>query len=249
MLKLGKKPARANSIKLKFSSLADPAQLPKPPNRFGHEKLVDEWGMLGNDQYGCCVLAGAAHEHMLWSRMGEAPDCSFTTQSVLESYSAVTGFDPSRPDTDQGADMQQAASHRRLVGIKDGSGVYHKVEAYLAIDPGNLTEHWQAMWLFGAVGVGFRFPGYAMRQFELGKAWTVLKGEIDGGHYVPLVAKRGYLICVTWGKAQLMSPAFLGKYNDESVVYVTKESLTNRKSPEGFDYDALLQYLANLPAA
>lgn len=248
-LKLGKKPARRGAMQLKFSDLADESVLPKPPRYFGNSKLVSEpWGMLGNDRWGDCVLAGAAHETMLWTRQGEAPDCLFTEENALEAYSEVTGFNPADEGTDQGTDMGEAASWRRKVGIKDSTGVRHRVAAFLSIDPGDLKAHYQAMWLFGAVGIGFEFPSSAWDQFDASKPWKVVpRSPVEGGHYVPLLFKRRTMECVTWGRTQGMTVDFFGKYNDESVVYVSEDALTARKSPEGFDYDTLVKYLAKLP--
>lgn len=248
-LKLGKKPARRGAIKLKFSDLADSTVLPKPPRHFGHEKLLGkDWGVLGNDRFGDCVLAGAAHETMMWTRMGDAPDCLFTEDGVLSDYSAITGFNPRDPNSDQGTDMQEAASYRRRVGIVDASGQRHKVAAYLSLDAGDLKAHYQALWLFGAVGIGIQVPASCFDQFDASKPWKpVPNSPIEGGHYVPLVSKRNTLECITWGRTQGMTVAFFGKFNDESVAYVSEEALTNRKSPEGFDYDMLIKYLNALP--
>src|ERR1035437_9471072 len=54
-LKLGKTPAR-KSVKFKLRDFVDLSQLPKPPNNFGHENLIERkrWGMLGNDVAGDC---------------------------------------------------------------------------------------------------------------------------------------------------------------------------------------------------
>jgi hypothetical protein len=250
-MKLGKKPARPEAMKFKLRQFIDPKALPKPPAKFGHEDLIWEgsWGMLGNDNYGDCVWAGAAHETMMWCREA-GMTTTFTADGVLSDYAAATGFDPARPETDQGSDMKDAASYRRKTGIIDDKGTRHKVAAYLAIDPGNLTELYQAMWLFGAVGGGIEFPMSAWDQFKKGKPWTFVRGSrLDGGHYIPLVAKRRQIVCVTWGKLQPMSAAFLHHYQDEAVAYVSNETLTNNKSPEGFDSDSLLKALNSLPPA
>jgi hypothetical protein len=247
-LKLGKTPAR-NLVSFKLSQFADFSQLPKPPKRFGHETpfAPKAWGMLGNDNYGDCVFAGAAHETMLWNKEC-GKDVVFNESAVLSDYSAVTGFDPNDPYTDQGTDMKQAASYRRKTGIVDANGVRHKIAAYLSIDPGNIQEHYVALYLFGAVGIGILFPGSAMDQFNKGKTWSVVRGTPtpNEGHYIPLVAKRYHLECVTWGQVQPMTLGFLSKYNDESVVYLSESMLTDRKSPEGFDYDTLVKYLNQL---
>ncbi len=242
-MKLGKIKS-ANPPKFRLSKYIDLSRLPKPPARFGHEDLVPIWQMLANDQYGDCVWAGAAHETMLWSREGDAPDADFDDHSVLSDYSAVTGFDPANPDSDRGTDMQQAAAYRRNVGILDSSGNRHKVAAYLAIDPGNLQEHYVAIYLFGAVGMGLELPSSAMDQFDAGQPWRkVSHSSIAGGHYVPLVAREDFIYCVTWGKLQAMSPTFFRTYNDESIAYVSEEALTNKLSPEGFDYATLVKDL------
>jgi hypothetical protein len=246
--KLGKTPARPDAIKLKFSKYleAKELKLPKHPENFGHEGVIGrkDWGMLGNDKYGDCVWAGAAHETRMWGYMGGVHGGAwFRDKDVLSDYSAATGFDPAKSETDNGTDMQKAASYRRTVGIVDGHGRRHKVSAYLALEPGNLEQHLQALYLFGAVGLGIRFPVAFMDQFNRGQPWAYVPGsswKIEGGHYIPLVAKRkDYLHTVTWGQIQPMDVEAWKKVGDESVVYLSEEMLVNGKSPEAFDYTAL----------
>ncbi|HXH27267.1 MAG TPA: hypothetical protein VNG90_05190 [Candidatus Acidoferrum sp.] len=247
-LKLGKTPARPGAMQFKLSNYINKAVLPKPPAHFGHEQLIGShaWQLLGNDQYGDCVWAGAAHETMMWN-MEAGHAVTFSEQSVLGDYSKVTGFKPTDPSTDQGTDMQVAASYRRKTGIEDANGHRHKVAAYLAITPGDLEEHYQAMYLFGAVGIGINVPTTAMDQFRQNKPWDVVPGaSIEGGHYIPLVAKRTNLECVTWGQIQPMTVRFFEKYNDESVAYVSLEMLAHNKSPEGFNAAQLQKDLAAL---
>ena len=54
-----------------------------------------------------------AHETMLWNKEA-ARTVTLNNESVLKDYSAVTGFNPNDPNTDQGTDMQVAA--RRNTG-------------------------------------------------------------------------------------------------------------------------------------
>ena len=97
------------------------------------------------------------------------------------------------------------------------------------------------------VGIGILFPQSAMEQFNNGEVWDIVPNSpIEGGHYVPLVAKRDNIMCVTWGAKQGMTEEFFQRYNDESVVYLSPEMFVNRKSPEGFDYDQLLSDLQHL---
>ncbi len=245
--KLGKLPARPNAVKFGFSTFFDVTHLPVPPASFGHGALVEKWYGLGNDKWGCCVFAGAAHEHMMWSMEGGESRARFTIADVLSDYGAVTGFDPNNPTTDQGTDMQVAASYRRLTGIRDATGARHKIDAYVSITTGSPTQLAVATYFAGAVGVGLQFPYSAMEQFDHEKPWDVVPGaRVSGGHYVPCVGKldNGNFLVVSWGRIQQMTPAFYQKYNDESVAYLSLEILSKSGlSPEGFNATLLRQYL------
>jgi len=247
--KLGKKPARHGAVKFKLSRYADAIVLPQAPATFGHDGLIGakNWLMLGNDVYGDCVWAGAAHETMMLER--EAGNVvTFAEAGVLHDYAAVTGFDPAKPQTDQGTDMQAAADYRRKTGILDAGGKRHIIAAYLALDPGNLTHLYQATYLFGAVGIGLELPESVFDQANSGKPWDVVpQSRNAGGHYVPLVGRSvDGLHVVTWGALQVMTEAFLKTYCDEAFAYVSQDCLVAQKSPEGFDYAALLRDLAAL---
>jgi hypothetical protein len=247
--KLGKKPARAGAIKFALSRYADATALPPLPATFGHDALIGakDWLMLGNDRYGDCVWAGAAHETMMLER--EAGNAvRFTDADVLADYAAVTGFDPNAPQTDQGTDMAAAADYRRKTGIVDAAGRRHTIAAYLALEPGNVIHLYQAAYLFGAVGIGLNLPASAFDQNDQGRPWDVVAQSPNaGGHYVPLVGRGADgLHVVTWGALQIMTEAFLKTYCDEAIAYVSQECLVAQKSPEGFDYAALLRDLAAL---
>lgn len=247
-MKTGKKPARPDAVKFRLRDFVNPAALPKPPRTFGHEDHIGraDWGMLGNDTAGDCVFAGACHETMLWCSEAGIKT-RFTAENALADYAALTGFDPAKPETDNGTDMTEAASYRRKTGIVDAGGKRHTIAAYLKIDPGNLTEHYQALYLFGAVGIGILFPDYAMDQFDAGKPWTLRRVPTpQDGHYIPLVAKRSHIECVTWGQAQPMTAGFFGAFNDESLAYVSLDGLVNNKSPEGFDAAGLIAALGKV---
>jgi hypothetical protein len=249
--KLGKLPARADSIKLKFADYFDMTKVPTPPKVFGRQWMVKKWGMLGNDKYGCCVWAGAAHETMVYTAAGAAgAPAPFSEKSILSDYAAVTGFDPANPDSDQGTDMQKAAAYRKKVGVIDARGKRHVVESYVAPTPGRLSELILSTWLFAATGVGLIMPETAEEQFDAGEPWTVVKGAKEmGGHYVSAVGRnaRGNILISTWGKIHEMTPEFYRHYCDEAVTYLSKEALLkNNLTREGFDLASLQSHLAQL---
>jgi hypothetical protein len=245
--KLGKLPAR-NAITLKLADYLDESKFPQIPKSFGHEGLKNtfDWGMLGNDSVGDCVIAGGMHETMLWSRVGGNPIAPFNEDVALQMYSDITGYSPDVPGSDQGTDMAAAAAFRKKTGLLDANGVRHKVDFYLALTPGNLKQYLIALYLFEAVGIGLLFPESAEQQFTAGQPWTVESSNIIGGHYVPLVSRRTYINLVTWGKLFQMTDPFFARYNDEGIVYLSSEMLINKKSAEGVDYNNLIADLGNL---
>lgn len=253
-MKYGKLPARINATQLKLADYLDASVLPRVPAEFGHERAIADYGMLGNDQVGDCVFAGAAHETMIWGREANTV-IEFNTEAVESDYSAVTGFDPSQADpvtgenpTDQGTDVQAAASYRRRIGIVDSAGRRHHIGAYVALTPGDPDQLAAAAYIFGAVGIGLRVPAYAEDEFNAGKPWDVRHGNarIVGGHYVPVVARRAGNFCVvTWGRVQEMTTMFYRRYCDEALVYLSTEMLSGGHSPEGFN---LAQLQADLKA-
>lgn len=230
--------------------------LPTVPESFGHYDLIgnNAWGMDGNDTVGNCVFAGGDHETLLWTTEG-GHQAAFSAETAIADYSAVTGYNPSNPDSDQGTVVRDALKYRQKTGLIDVNSKRHKIGAYVSIDPtkvdskGRPYELMNATYLFSAVGIGIQFPASAMDQFNQGKPWTVVKGsKIEGGHYVCVIGFDGtYFLVVTWGKLQLVSIEFMLKYCDEAWALLSSEFINNSGvSPEGFNYTTLQTDLANI---
>jgi hypothetical protein len=253
-LRFGKLPATDDTRDLLFARYVVPAQLPPAPAQFGHENLFPpkSWGMLGNDEWGDCAWAGPAHETMLLAKEGHHK-VRFTTAGVLSDYSAGTGFDPkagppgSNP-TDQGSSVRDVLKYRRSTGVIDSQRKRHKIGAFVKLDPGNLDHIYQAMYLFQIVGIGLKFPDYALDQFHHGQPWDIVPGapKPKEGHYVCCVARRKNIDVVSWGALQEMTEAFFKKYCDEAWTYMSSENLAKGVNPDGFKLDELKKDLASL---
>ena len=247
-MKLGRKPYVPSKKDFLFRNYRG-VNLPTVPATFGHYNLIKDWGILGNDTVGDCVIAGADHETMLWSAEG-SQEANFITDNALSDYSAITGYNPNDPNSDQGTDVRQALSYRRKTGMLDAKGNRHKLSAYLLLDQANLlNELLEAAYLFSAVGIGINFPDSAMEQFDKGEPWGVVAGaKIEGGHYVPVAGYDGtYIYCITWGQVQKMTVEFFKAYCEEAWGLLSEEFLNSRGvSPEGFNYDQLKDDLAAL---
>lgn len=256
-MKFGLKDPRPGAIPLRFASYCDWSKLPTPPAEFGRMNKINYWGMLGNDLYGDCALAGAIHQTMLWCKEGgiTAP---FDTATALRNYSEVAGFALTQPNgqpwpidpntgmpdnpTDQGSDLGVLAKHWQDVGLVDATGKRHKLAAVVDLNPGDLREIWVAQFLFQSVGLGYALPDSAQEQTQQGLPWDVVPGAtIEGGHFVPSFSRyRGNSVSVTWGKPQVITPRFIQTYNNQGLVAFSEEMLVKARSLDGFD-DALLR--------
>jgi hypothetical protein len=249
-LKLGNNFSKPDSRDLQYENYRSAKTAVLVPEVFGHGNTFKDWGMLGNDQYGDCVFAGADHEQMLIANLalpgapvGVEP-VKFTPENALADYGAVTGFDPQTGEGDNGTDPRESFKYRQKTGLIDASGKRHKIAAYVSIPVTNIAAVIEATFIFDAVGIGFEFPGSAMEQFNNGEPWAVVKGaQIEGGHYVPIVGKpsKGNLAIVTWAKRQVMTEAFYKKYTVEAWAFITQESLNakTQRNWGGYNWEEL----------
>jgi hypothetical protein len=185
------------------------------------------WPMYGNDEWGDCVWAEVGHAINQLTYYATGAEVTPTDQDILTGYSAVTGFDPNagppgNNPTDQGTYVQDAMAYWRKTGIAG-----HKIVAYASLDVANLDEVRQAIALFGSVSIGLQFPDSAMRQFNAGETWDVVKGaRNEGGHCVLAGAydEDGVGI-VTWGAETRMTWRFWTRYVDEAWVALDADGM------------------------
>jgi hypothetical protein len=196
--------------------------------------------MYGNDRYGDCVFAMIGHLIQAITTYGQGKTITVTEHDVLAAYSAVTGFNPADPATDQGTVIQDALSYWRKTGVAG-----HKILAFAEVNIHNPVEVDAAIGVFGALCLGVRFPANAMDQFNAGQPWTVAAadGGIEGGHAVPVgyyntTARDTHV--VTWARVQDVADAWWARYVEEAWVVVSPEWLdATGHSPEGLDLHGL----------
>lgn len=245
-MKLGKNPAR-HTAKLSLRDYLTMDKLPTPPDNYGHETLVADWQMLGNDQVGDCAVAGPYHAIMLWNAEAQKA-VNVNTDTAVKTYSAISGYDPATGANDNGCNVEDVAEYWRTQGLTDADGNVHKIDAYVALEPRNVEELWVATYLFDGVGIGVELPQEWMEAFQAGQAWDAISTPtVEGGHYILGVGRRaGMLNVVTWGKTQLMTAAGYEEFNDEAFAYFSSEKLINGVDIDGFNRDQLLADLKDL---
>lgn len=252
-LKLGKKPAR-HTVKLKLKTYLNTSVLPPVPDEFGHESLVSDFGMLGNNEVGDCAIAGPLHAIMLWAAETKRT-VNIDTACALKNYSAITGYDPSKTNpltgenpSDQGSDIHQVAEYWRTQGLVDANWNRHFIGGYVALTPRDVEELWQATYIFDGVGIGVELPSEWETAFGAGEPWDAVSNPHRiGGHYILGASKRsGNEGVVTWGKVQPMTPAGYEQFNDESLAYLSQERLNQGVDIDGFDWEHLVADLQAL---
>jgi hypothetical protein len=256
--KLGKAPAVHDPRTLSFVRYRDTDTGIAVPATIGYEAdMPEDWGMLGNgpsadmpaDFEGVCdcVWADAAHRTMLYHAAWGRPMPTFTSEAVLSDYSAVTGYTPGDPATDNGTDMLSALNYQRKTGIVDAHGHRHRIGAYVSLEPGNVEHLREAVYLFGAVALGIKYPDTASAQFKAKQLWRPVPGyKLDGGHCITLVAHRAHLRTVTWAKEIDVTVKFAETFCDEAYGILSRDFLTDGKTPAGFDVATLNKDLAAL---
>lgn len=231
---------------LKLSSIFH-KDLPAPPASSDWLSTVpgDAWGMLGNDEVGDCTCAGLAHKRIGDCYVNQGETLAVTTEETLALYSAITGYDPDDPRTDQGALCQDVLGYWRKQGF-----LGEKPLAFAKVDLSSQREVEQAVAAFGQIYTGFEVPDSAMQQFQDGKPWDVVKGaSIEGGHCVTLGQyDHDGLTAVTWGATQRLTWRFFREYFDEAWVIVGSDMIDPKTGLDhlGVSLDALKAEFTNL---
>jgi hypothetical protein len=148
-----------------------------------------------------------------------------TAAEVLAAYSAITGYNPADPSTDQGAEMQAVRDYWQRTGFTLG-GQTHQILMFAELDIHNDALLKWALDQVGAIGVGVNFPASAMDQFNAGQPWDVVSpdGGIDGGHAVAVVGyDTSFWYVVTWGQVQKVTPAWWRAYVEEAWLSLSPD--------------------------
>jgi hypothetical protein len=213
------------------------------PSSVDHSAVGEALGELGNDTVGDCTCAAAGHAIQVADWYGLSEVSTVNTQNILAVYSAITGYNPDDPNSDQGANLLDVLSYWRKTGI-----VGEKLDAYVAFDPTKVT-HWQAVVdLYGVAYIGVWLPATVVNALDSGTVidWTATTDPVtqDAGHCVAVVGYNASgLVVVTWGQTVTMSYAFAAKYCDEAYAPLMP-SWASGKEPNALDVAQLTADLA-----
>jgi hypothetical protein len=207
--------------------------LPAPPPSVSSPQLAD-WGMLGNDAYGDCTIAGVVHLRMANALERKEPDAFPTADQVVAEYFKLSG----------GADTGLVEAN--VLREWHAGGLFaDKIAGYAPLDHRNIDELRSVVAKFGGSYLGVVIAAPAQQQFAAGKPWdltgTAADNEIEGGHCVPVVGyDASYAWVVTWGRLQPVTWRWIGAYLEEAWAVLTSED-------DRVDHASLEADLARIP--
>lgn len=206
--------------------------------------------MLGNDTVGDCVIAAAMHYAQVETANTDNP-LTPTRELCIKVYSAITGYDPNDPDTDQGTDFESGLfPYWKATGLpmldRNGKEVMHKILGFASLDLTSIAQQRYATFLFGGSLLGINCPQSALDNTN---NWTYdASSPIVGGHGINRVgqgAAGGHID--SWGMLIPYTNEFAAKLADEAYVVLTDAWISaNGKSPSGLDLNGLVAAMKSL---
>jgi hypothetical protein len=206
--------------------------------------------VFANDTYGDCTFASQGHRIEAQENSSRQREIELTDADVIDGYSAVTGFQPDDPSTDNGAYELDVLNYMRKVGIgreKDGSR--HTIGAFAAVDWRSYMNFKIAHYVFGGLKVCAGLPIAAQSQ----KVWDVTSG-LDGepgswgGHSMYCVGYDDQGITVyTWGREKRATWAWVDTYVDECYAVISEDYFRRGGlTPQGFSLEKLTRQLEDI---
>lgn len=226
--KLGRFPLRLDERTLQLCCYLEP-DMPVAPPTCRWDTPIKEWGVMGNDRFGNCVIATAGHE-ILTFRATELHDTKRITDSAVIELSRKMG-------ALDGYNILDRLKYWRKKGMWA-----NRLWAFTAIDQSNRDHIKTAVSIFGAADIGINLP----TAWQDDPVWDVGHGPRYspgswGGHSVPIVGydTQGVYI-VTWGAVQRMTWQALPVYCDEAYALIDEAWIAaNGFTPLGLDLTTL----------
>ncbi len=185
---------------------------------YGTNAMASLRRMYGNDSEGTCCIAAAMHQVGIWTgnESGPAYTAVGTAKEALDQYHAIC-------PGGHGCQIPAVMNHMRDKGIVVGGKTY-KIDGYVAIDWGNITEVKLAISIFGSV----RFGIFMTKEWLYNPTtWGIVTSPIIGGHDVCAIGYNAAGVQVsTWGEVRTITwPTFLTgeKFIEECYVSLSPD--------------------------
>lgn len=197
--------ASSGNLKMVPTLMRDPAFVSQPPPPVvDRSHLSPKFKMFYNDTIGDCTCAAVYNTMIAWQAL---IDSSIAIPEILaeELYSAVTGYNPENPATDQGAAEDDVLAY----GVRNGYATRDYVYSPMwgTIDPGNINLMASAVAKFGVAYQGIIMRRGDMTLLDNGQPLSIVPGMdmgIAGGHALLIWSYDGLrpqdrVQLITWG--------------------------------------------------
>lgn len=191
--------------------------------------------MYMNDTLGDCVIAEMGHQIGVFTSYNGGTPYIFTNTQIVTLYSAIAGYVPGEPSTDNGTDPLTAWNYWKNTGAPIG---LNKIAGYVSVNAANNSEVMEAIDLFENVAFAVNLPDAWINPFPSanGFIWDVAgASDPDNGH---CFAGVGYnangVIINTWGMIGTLTWAAVEKYavakSDGALYTMITTELLNAQS-------------------
>jgi len=199
---------------------------------------VADWGMLGNDTWGDCGVAGFQHNLESASAAAGESEAFPTADQVVSYYLDYTG------GQDSGVVLSDFLAH-----VKQDGFYGHTVQAYAPVSVSDVNTLRFAIDAYGASYVGITVTQAMMDAAQGNPPWTWtlddMQGDPIGGHCIILAGyDSNWLYGITWGAVvEIAWPAW-HQMGDEAWAILSGELA--RGDGRGIDLAALQADLSRL---
>ena len=232
--KFGRKPPK-NAPALMLGSFLT-GIIPDHPASEDYLNRLQNWQMLGNDQYGDCVA-------VTWANMRRLVTAALSTENYPTMDQVIALYKTQNqnfPTQDDGMDIQTCLEYLHSLGGPDGT----KAVAFAKVDFSNLEEVRAALAIFGCLWLGINVQRANMTEFDRGQPWDYVPGSpIDGGHSIIGGGYTGQasndVRFITWGQETGFTDNFWNKQVEEVWAVIWPEHLGTVEFEQGIDLNQL----------
>jgi hypothetical protein len=247
-VKMGRKRPVALGPRLHLKNYLRLGTLPTPPGgcNYASKAAASLSDIYLNDKLGCCVIAGGYHVVGVETGNADGGTPYVASSAQIEAdYSAIGGYNPSDPSTDQGCDPATALNYWTQHGFANGT----KLCSWMVVDPTNQQEVMLAMYLFENLFFGVELPDVWTDPFPSANGFVWDDGAPDPAH--------GHAFCGvgydsqgvqidTWGLIGTMTWKAIAHLcssaaNGQLFVMLSPDQVAKgqAKAPNGLDWQTL----------
>ena len=226
---------------------------PPPTSDWTPKAMASVEEVYLNDVESDCVIACGAHWEGLWTGNATGTPIIYNNSQINQQYSAIGGYVPGDPSTDNGCDEVSALQYWQHYGFAGGT----PIATFMLVNSSDPVEVRIAINEFGGVMYGAELAQAWAQNMpdKTGFTWNVAGAPDPSlGHcFLGGGFKPGFVKIIEWGLWGWISDAATAEYasSDQGgglYTAVTEDWIikASKESPSGFAFADLMSDLHNL---